>query len=98
LGNQCLLAIFQLLFLFHSSQSGNVVVADADWPQQAYFLWAMKKQHNLRISWDDFLSCGNFQPRKEEDFGDAAQRIKRWLRLADRMFAAKSKEKEPTAD
>jgi hypothetical protein len=33
---------------------------------------AMKKQHNLRIDWNDFLSCGNSQPRKEEDFGDAA--------------------------
>jgi hypothetical protein len=59
---------------------------------------AMKKQHNLRIDWNDFLSCGNSQPRKEEDFGDAAPRIKRWLSLADRVLAAKSLEEEPATD
>jgi hypothetical protein len=59
---------------------------------------AMKTQHSPQIDWDKFFGRRNSPPSDEEDFGDAAQRVKRWLGFADRMFAANSKEEEPTAD
>jgi hypothetical protein len=59
---------------------------------------AMKTQHSPQIDLEKLIGGRSSPPPDGEDFGDAAQRIKRWLGLADRMLAAKSKKDEPTAD
>jgi len=65
---------------------------------RAILMGPMKTQRRPQIDWDKFFGRRSSPPFDGEDFGDAAQHIKKWLGLADRMFAAKSKDEQSTAD
>lgn len=56
---------------------------------------AMKNRQNLQIDWDKFIGPAKSLP--PEELGEEADKIKKWLALADRMLG-KSGAKKPPQD